>query len=75
MPFAWPHLALTALLAAVAAPLPAAAAQQSSKIPAWLQKHVGTSEGQIAPIVLQRARALYERKRRQGKVRNACYFA
>lgn len=77
MPFAWPHLALAVLLAAaaVAALPPVAAAQQSSKIPAWLQKHVGTAEGQIAPIVLQRARALYEQKRRQGKVRNACYFA
>ncbi|MET1414355.1 murein L,D-transpeptidase catalytic domain-containing protein [Roseibium sp. HPY-6] len=54
---------------------PGAMAQQSTKIPAWLQKHVGTKDGQIAPIVLQRARAHYERKRRQGKVRNPCYLA
>ena len=28
-------------------------------IPDWLQAHVGEGEGQIAPVVLQRARALY----------------
>ncbi len=47
----------------------------SSDIPAWLQKHVGTKDGQIAPIVLKRARALYQEKVRQGKVRNPCYLA
>lgn len=54
---------------------PAVAAQQSSTIPAWLQKHVGMADGQIAPIVLERARALYQRKRRSGEVRNPCYLA
>ena len=27
--------------------------------PDWLQAHVGEGEGQIAPVVLQRARALW----------------
>ncbi len=30
--------------------------------PDWLQAHVGEGEGQIAPVVLQRARALYLKK-------------
>jgi hypothetical protein len=40
-------------------------------VPAWLEAHVGEGEGQIAPVVLERARALYHRK----GVRNPCYFA
>lgn len=44
-------------------------------VPAWLQAHVGEGEGEIAPVVLERARALYERKRSEGAVRNPCYFA
>ena len=40
-------------------------------IPAWLAPHVGEGDGQIAPVVLMRARALYQRK----GVRNPCYFA
>jgi hypothetical protein len=40
-------------------------------VPAWLDAHVGEGEGQIAPVVLERARALYQRK----GVRNPCYFA
>ena len=32
-------------------------------------------EGQIAPVVLTRARALYQRKLRQGEVSNPCYLA
>jgi hypothetical protein len=40
-------------------------------VPAWLQAHVGAGEGEIAPVVLGRARALYRRK----GVRNPCYFA
>ena len=63
------------ILFALSMPLPSEAAAQGSDIPAWLQKHVGTGEGQIAPIVLQRARALYQQKRRTGEVRNPCYFA
>lgn len=44
-------------------------------VPGWLQKHVGYGEGQIAPIVLERARALYLEKRRSGAVKNPCYLA
>ena len=47
------------------------AAGQPSDVPARLQAHVGEGDGQIAPIVLQRARGLYLRK----GVRNPCYFA
>ena len=55
--------------------LQAGAAQLTAGIPGWLQKHVGTGEGQIAPVVLTRARALYQRKVRRGEVSNPCYFA
>ena len=44
-------------------------------IPDWLQAHVGEGEGQIAPVVLQRARALYLKKVSEGAVNNPCYFA
>ncbi len=54
---------------------PSLAAGQTSDIPAWLQKHVGTGDGKIAPVVLKRARAHYQRKVRQGAVRNPCYLA
>ena len=72
----WPCLSIAvALIVLLFGATPRAVAQTGSGIPDWLQKHVGTADGQIAPIVLQRARALYERKRRQGKVRNPCYLA
>lgn len=61
--------------AALLALPPSFAAPQSSDVPAWLRAHVGEGEGQIAGIVLQRARALYQRKLSQGAVRNPCYFA
>ena len=48
---------------------------QTSDIPSWLQRHVGTGNGQIAPVVLERARALHQRKFRQGEIRNPCYLA
>lgn len=51
------------------------AADPSSKIPAWLRAHVGDSDGQIARVVLLRARALYRLKRREGLIKNPCYFA
>ena len=44
-------------------------------VPAWLQAHVGEGEDQIAPVVLQRARALYLKKVSEGAVNNPCYFA
>jgi len=51
------------------------AAEQPSDVPAWLRAHVGEGEGQIAPVVLQRARALYLEKVSEGAVKNLCYFA
>ena len=50
------------------------AVEQPSDIPAWLRPNVGEGEGQIAQVVLQRARALYFQKMRAGVVRNPCYF-
>lgn len=68
-----------AIAVLVLSPLPGSplsqAAEQASAIPAWLQRHVGTGEGKIAPMVLKRARALYRRKVEEGAVRNPCYFA
>ena len=58
------------VLIALAGSSPTLAAGQPG-IPAWLEAHVGEGEGQIAPVVLERARALYQRK----GVRNPCYFA
>ena len=43
--------------------------------PDWLKAHVGEGEGQIAPVVLQRARTLYLKKLSEGAVNNPCYFA
>src|ERR1700722_1317743 len=51
------------------------AAETPSDIPAWLRPNVGERESQIAPVVLQRARALYFKKVGAGVVRNPCYFA
>jgi hypothetical protein len=65
---------LAVLIALASAGLSSPAAAQPG-VPAWLQAHLGEGEGQIAPIVLMRARALYQRKLSQGAVRNPCYFA
>jgi len=51
------------------------AVEQPTGVPAWLQAHVGEGEGQIAQVVLQRARALYLKKLSEGAVKNPCYFA
>ncbi len=51
------------------------AVEQPSAIPTWLRAHVGEGEGQIAPVVFQRARALYLQKASEGAVKNPCYFA
>ena len=51
------------------------AAEVTWVVPDWLQTHVGEGEGQIAPVVLQRARALYLKKVSEGAVNNPCYFA
>ncbi len=62
-------VALGVLIALMRASLSSLAGQPS--VPTWLEAHVGEGEGQIAPVVLERARALYQRK----AVRNPCYFA
>jgi hypothetical protein len=51
------------------------AAEQPPDVPAWLRAHVGEGDGQIAQVVLQRARALYLQKVSEGAVKNPCYFA
>ena len=51
------------------------AAEPPPDIPPWLQAHVGEGKGQIALVVLQRARALYLQKLSEGAARNLCYFA
>jgi hypothetical protein len=52
-----------------------AAQAQDLNAPPWLMRHVGTGEGQIAPVVLYRARSLYFQMLQAGKTRNRCYFA
>jgi hypothetical protein len=54
---------------------PALATAPSEEIPAWLRAHVGTAEGQIAPVVLERARSLHQRKLAEGVISNPCYLA
>ena len=51
------------------------AVEQPTGVPAWLQTHIGEGEGQIAQVVLQRARAFYLKKLSEGAVKNPCYFA
>jgi hypothetical protein len=63
------------ILAALAASPRTSAVEQTADIPAWLRAHVGEGDGQIAPVVLQRARALYLKKLSDGVVKNPCYFA
>jgi hypothetical protein len=62
-------------IAALPGSLRSFAAEQSVDVPAWLRAHVGEGEGQIAPVVLQRGRALYLQKTKDGAVKNPCYFA
>ncbi len=66
---------LFVLVIALSAASRSFAAESLSDVPAWLRAHVGEGEGQIAPLVLERARALYRQKRAEGVVRNPCYFA
>lgn len=71
-----PRLALAVMIVSgFLGSVPRGATAQDSTIPAWLQKHVGAGDGQIAPVVLQRARAHYFQKLRKGVVRNPCYLA
>ncbi|MEP2716380.1 hypothetical protein [Pseudophaeobacter sp.] len=53
----------------------ALATERTEDVPDWLQAHVGTGAGKIAPVVLHRARALYQRKLAEGVTRNPCYLA
>ncbi len=68
-----PRFPIVAILAFATLPLHATA--QSISVPKWLAPHVGFNDGQIAPVVLERARALHQEKLRSGKVTNPCFFA
>src|ERR1700754_980618 len=73
-----PHLIKSLCLAGTIAVWGTAASlatEQPSDVPAWLRSHIGEGEGQIAQVVLQRARALYLKKVVAGIVKNPCYFA
>ena len=70
LPLRFPIAIGLGVLLALAGSSPSLAAGQPG-VPAWLEAHVGAGDGQIAPVVLERARALYQRK----GVRNPCYFA
>ena len=61
-------------LAVVAAFLFAGAAHAADP-PKWLERHIGVGEGKIAPVVLERARALYQMRVAEGAVQNPCYLA
>ncbi|QDC10562.1 hypothetical protein FHY55_15540 [Oceanicola sp. D3] len=63
-----------AVIFALSGAVPGISAAQSG-IPGWLKAHVGTGEGQIAPVVLSRARALYQERVKRREVRNPCYMA
>ncbi len=60
---------------ALATLLPGGLMAKGNEIPAWLQAHVGTRDGQITQVVLDRARALYQDKLKSGGIRNPCYLA
>jgi hypothetical protein len=68
-------LGLSIIVIALAASSRSFAAAKPSDVPSWLSSHVGEGEGQIAQVVLQRARALYFQKVDDGAVKNPCYFA
>lgn len=70
-------LSILGIAAMVALPnVPRALASEDfEEIPPWLQRHVGDGDGQIAKVVLQRARAYYMEKVMDGAAKNPCYFA
>ena len=63
------------IIAALPGSIGSSAAEQRSEVPAWLRAHIGDGDGQIAPVVLERARALHLKKKRDGAINNPCYFA
>jgi len=63
------------LLAATLALTLAHQALAQTEVPRWLQKHVGYDDGQIAPLVLARARAHHRAETKARKTRNSCYMA
>ena len=69
-------LLIAGIVATFIAAMPGAqrtvAAEQSADDPAWLKAHVGEADGQIAPVVLQRARALHLEKTKQGGSKYPC---
>ncbi|AVA26387.1 hypothetical protein [Rhizobium sp. NXC24] len=69
------RLGFAAVVASLCGAGPAFASSNASAIPGWLAGYVGEGSGQIAPVVLERARALYLEKVAEGRVRNTCYFA
>ncbi len=73
--FLAPVLGIFAVVIAFSASPPSRAAGEASDIPPWLAAHVGDGNGQIAPVVLERARAFYLHKVAAGAVKNPCYFA
>ena len=76
MPFRSFLLAFVGLIVVALSATPRSfAVEQPLDVPAWLKAHVGLGDGQIAPVVLQRARALYLQKVSEGAVKNPCYFA
>ena len=68
-------VSLILIVALSGTPRSFAAEKVPMPVPAWMRAHVGKGEGQIAPVVLQRARALYLQKVREGVVKNPCYLA
>lgn len=70
-----PRTVVAAILAASLGLVPMSATSQTPDVPNWLQEHVGLDDGQIAPMVLRRARDLYQDKVRTRSIRNPCYLA
>lgn len=54
---------------------PSAAAKPQNELPGWLTAYIGDEDGKISDVVLERARALHQRKIRERKIDNGCYFA
>ncbi len=66
---------LAVVLAIMAVSVAERASATEPEIPAWLAAHIGEDNGEITPVVLARARALYLEKVAAGAVTNPCYFA